>query len=333
MTHPSVPARPLGPGGPAVPALSLGSWGTWNRTPFDELVATVRRAAELGAAWFDAALYRAAPGGQDSPTDVLLSRAIQLAGLRRDDYLLSVKGWLQHPDVSIGATVRETLWRHGSGHADFLVVGDVMDEGRFDADDMVGQVAELLRAGVVRAWAVNNWSVPQIVAVADAAARAGIAGPAFAQLKYGITRRAVAEGEPFAELIARTGIAIQASSVFDGGVLLGAGTERMVAGDIGGIHPAVHAARERIAGAAAELGASLAQLALAYPLTNPATANALVGVRNRRQLDELVGAFALLERVGAPAIEAACAPFCFDRGRVDPLSSWAHAPHATPSYY
>ena len=90
-------------------------------------------------------------------------------------------------------------------------------------------------------------------ALAEADAQ-GLIGPAFAQLKYGIARRAMAEGDAYGPLFADGTLALQASDVFEGGILAtGRMPQRKIGADVGGI-------RERILAVAAELRLDLSPI-------------------------------------------------------------------------
>ncbi|MGH3587485.1 MAG: aldo/keto reductase [Pseudonocardia sp.] len=319
-----VSRRPSGPAGLEVPAMALGSWHTWDRAVFEEAVQIVKRAVDVGAAMFDVGVYRAGfdTTPHDSPTDIVLARAVQVAGVSRADYVLSVKGWLG-PDSSasnLGMQVDEVLLRHGTDHADLMILGGIADESAFDVEAVVERVHDVVRAGKVRYWGINNWSAANVRAAQEAARRQGLDAPQVAQMVYGLAHRTVCEGEPFTALCAETGLSLQASNVFDGGVLLGKGTDRHVAGDIHGTQAAIRAAQSRLGEVARSLGATPAQFGFALPLTHPATVNVLVGLRTMGQLEDLIGAFALVERLGADRIREAADEFWFDRGRADPAS-------------
>ena len=138
--------------------------------------------------------------------------------------------------------------------------------------------------------------------------------PSFAQLKYGLVRRSMAEGECYAPLFASGELALQASDVFEGGLLVGnLQPQRKIGADMGGIREQIVAAWPEVRRLAEELDASPAQLGIAFCLANRVTANVLVGVSRMAQLEDNLGAFALLERVGAPRLRELTASLWLDR--------------------
>jgi len=143
----------------------------------------------------------------------------------------------------------------------------------------------------------------------------------------------VSEGAPFTALCEQTGVTIQASDAFEGGLIFETATSRMIGGDIGGTQARVRASRERFREAAASLDASVAALAIAFPLTNPHTSSVLVGSRTPEQTLDNLSAFDLLERHSAEDIRAACEEFWFDRDTVDPASGWGTKPDDDPAVY
>lgn len=333
-----IPTRVSGPSSIEVSALAFGSWDTWNRVSFDEVVENLRIATEAGVTLFDVGLYGA--GERQSSTDLVLARALNQLGLPREGYQLAAKGWLPQTFLGVegiaplGEQLELILSRHGTDFADFLVLGDLMIDVP-DFTPILEQVKGTIDAGKARGWSVNNWSAAEIARATAQAAAIGLQPPEYAQLKYGLTRRSVPEGEPFASLCSAQGLTIQASDAFEGGLIFGRGEgpTRMIGGDIGGTQHRIKASLERFKAAAASLGATVAQLAIAVPMLNPYTSSVLVGSRTVDQTRDNIGAFALLARHGAEEIQAVADEFWFDRGIVSPDSSWGTKPGDDPAAY
>lgn len=326
-----IPTRSSGPSGIQVSELSLGSWHTWSRATDEEVMETVRIAIEAGVTLFDIGIYGDLNAPKPTSTDVTFARAVQALGLSRDSYQLAVKAFLPDPHRKVGGIteqIDDLLRRHGTDHAEFIVLGDLM----FDPENFVSILEEVKRcidAGKARAWATNNWSAADMIRVTEDAASIGLQAPDYVQHKYGITRRSVPEGAPYAELCERTGLTIQASDTFEGGLIFGPrtdGTARKIGGDIGGTQAQIVASVDRLRDVAAELGGTVAQLAIAFPLTNPHTSNVLIGSRTPEQTRENIGAFDLLRRHSAETIREAVADFWFDRDVVSADSSWGTRP-------
>ncbi|WP_348787068.1 aldo/keto reductase [Leifsonia sp. NPDC080035] len=316
-----VPTRTLGPGGPEVPVFALGSWNSWDRMTPEGAVALVRRAAEVGAAFFDVAYYNMGPHAENARTDILFGEAVRTAGLRREDYLLCGKLWLwEYPAQSFADQMDVSLERIGVESADLVVVGDYF--GEVDVQRIVTDVAAEIGKGRFASWGVNNWAIGDVWAALDFADAEGLTPPTFAQLKYGLVRRTMAEGSYYGELFDSGRLALQASDVFEGGILAGRLTpSRKIGADVGGIREAIVAAYPEVERIAASVDATPTQLGLAFALSHPATANVLFGVSRLAQLEDNLGALALLDRVGAEAIRAQTADLWLDR-TINPDGTW-----------
>ena len=321
MSAAPVPTRTLGPGGPEVPVFALGSWNTWDRMTPDDAVALVHRAAEAGAAFFDVAHYDMGPHAENARTDILFGEAVRAAGLRREDYLLCGKLWLwEYPARSFADQLAVSLDRIGVESADLVVVGDYL--GGVDVPRIVTDVAAEIEKGRFAAWGVNNWLIDDVRAAIAFAEAEGLTPPTFAQLKYGLVRRTMAEGEPYGELFARGALALQASDVFEGGILAGKLTPgRKIGADVGGIREAIVAAYPEVERIAASLDATPTQLGLAFVLSHPATANVLFGASRLEQFEDNLGALALLDRVGPDTIRTLTRNLWLDH-HLAPTGAW-----------
>lgn len=309
----TIPTRPLGPHGPEVPVFALGSWNTWDRMEPGDAVALIHRAHEVGAAFFDVAHYDMGPHAENARTDLLFGEAVRAAGLSRDDYLLCGKLWLwEYPRVAFADQLAVSLDRIGVDRADLVVVGDYF--GEVDVRSIVHDVAAEIEKGRFAHWGVNNWAIGDVRLALDIAEEDGLTPPTFAQLKYGLVRRSMAEGAPYGELFASGRLALQASDVFEGGILAGKlAPTRKIGADVGGIRERIVAAYPEVQRVAASFDATPTQLGLAFALAHPAAANVLFGVSRLEQLEDNLGALALLDRVGAEAIRERTAPLWLDR--------------------
>ncbi|WP_394362067.1 aldo/keto reductase [Amycolatopsis sp. SB7-3] len=314
----TIPQRRIGRDGPLTGVLSLGSWHTYDRMDFREAVDLVRTAVDSGITLFDVGVY-GFPGATPVFTDVLFSAMVRAAGLRREDYLLSAKLWLEgYPEHNLRDQLDNALFRAGVEHADLVVLGDLRRDDT-DLHRLVLDLNELREAGLIRHWGVNNWSATTIGALHDFAAAENVPGPAIAQLKYSVARRSIPDGEPFAKVFGELGVTLQSSDIFEGGVLLGKNSgARQVGRDPGDIRERIAASAPALAKIAADLDATPAQLCLAFTLTHPANTTTLFGATSTEQLKDNLGAVDLVERVGAEQLRELVEPYWADRGVVDP---------------
>ncbi|SDW61324.1 Aldo/keto reductase family protein [Amycolatopsis xylanica] len=146
---------------------------------------------------------------------------------------------------------------------------------------------------------MNNWLASDLDYTMKFASREGLPAPSFAQLKYSVVRRSMAEG-PFYGAHFETGrLALQASDVFEGGVLLGKTPSRKIGADPGGIRSAIKDAAWAVATVASSFGVSPSQLAIAFCLAYAPVANVLFGVSRLQQLEDNLGAVRLAASHGA----------------------------------
>lgn len=325
----AVTRRRMGPEGPEVPPLSLGSWHTWDRMDFADAVALARRAYDAGIDMFDVGYYNVGPHVEGSHTDVLFGRIIETAGVSRDQYLLCEKLWLwRYPDEPLDQQLDRALFRVGTDRTDLALVGDFF--GELDLPKLVTELAELVRAGRVGCWGVNNWAAADLRAALEFATAEGMPRPQFAQLKYSVCRRSIAQGRPYGELFTDFGLGLQASDVLEGGILAGnAEPSRRIGMDTGNIRDAIRAAAGELTRAAAEFDATPARLAVAYCLTDPNTVNVLFGASKAAQFEDNLAAVELAQRHG-PAIRERLDGLWCDRDIVAPDAAWGTARDSVP---
>ena len=314
----TIPRHRIGQSELEASVFALGSWHVYDRMHFEDTVALLRTAIDRGVTLFDVGVY-GAPGTPPAFTDVLFAAAMRAAGVGRDEYLLSEKLWVEgwDPERGFRPQLEAALFRIGAAHSDLVILGDLRRDD-VELRDIVLSLTELERAGLIRAWGVNNWSAGNIRRLIDIAASEGVAGPAIAQLKYSVSRRSIPDGEPFAQLFAN-GLSMQASDVMEGGYLAGkVATDREVGRDPGGIRQRIIDDVPAFVALAEELRCSPAQLAIAFTLTHPATANTLFGASSVAQFEANLGSLDVLERVGAEEIRTRVTPFWADRDAVNP---------------
>lgn len=313
-------AVPLGLTGVTTSVLGLGSWNTWDRMPFEDAVSLIRTAVDAGITLFDVAHYDMGPHAEGSRTDLIFGEAVRAAGIGRDDYQLCGKLWLwDYPRTGFEQQLDTALARAGVDRADLVVVGDYRE--RPDVPRIVTEVAEQIRRGRFDGWGVNNWLAADLDAALEFAGREGLPAPGFAQLKYSVVRRSMAEGPSYGAHFAAGRLALQASDIFEGGVLLGnRRSARKIGADVGGIRESIVDVADELGRIAAQFGVSSAQLAIAFCLAYEPVANVLFGVSNGRQLADNLGALRLWGEHGEE-VRAAVEHLWLDRD-VNPDGSW-----------
>jgi aryl-alcohol dehydrogenase-like predicted oxidoreductase len=308
-----VTSRSLGRTGPTVSALGLGCMGMSDLYgPADdaESIATIRAALEAGITLLDTGDFYGA-----GSNEMLLREALR--GRDRDQVTVSVKfGALRGPDgrwlgydarpAAVKSALAYTLRRLGTDHV------DVYRPARLDPavpiEETVGAIAEQIQAGHVRHIGLSEVG-------AETLRRAHAVHPiADLQIEYSLISRGIeAEILPTAREL---GIGITAYGVLSRGLISGhwRADQATAPGDFRGISPRFAAGNvdtnlrlvEALRAVAEAKGATVAQTAIAWVLTQGESIVPLVGARRRERLSEALGALDL--KLGADdlaAIEAA----------------------------
>jgi aryl-alcohol dehydrogenase-like predicted oxidoreductase len=296
--------RPLGGTELEVSVMSLGSWRTFERLPADTGVATMRAAREEGVNFFDDARYNDETGTAPMPTgysEVVFGNLFRGAGVPRDEAVVANKLWWEFwPEQSAAAELDGSLERMGFGHVDLIYANE--PPPGLSVADLVADTAALVTAGKARAWGLVNWAADLAVQAVDAAAELGVMPPCAIQLPYSLVRRSWVEDAVMGQALESSGAGLIASFCLAGGVLTGKYRDGKAAGRAAGAlseprYAAATAAAGDLARLAERLGTTAAALALAFPLTNPATASVLFGATSPEQLRANCAAAALLERL------------------------------------
>lgn len=288
-------ARRLGNAGPAVFPLALGCMGMsgmYGPSDDGESVATIQAALDAGVTLLDTGDFYGM-----GHNELLVGRALRG---RRDQALLSVKfGALRGPDgswlgfdarpVAVKNALAHSLTRLGVDHV------DVYRPARLDATvpivDTVGAIAELVKAGYVRAIGLSEVG-------AETIRRAQAVHPvADLQIEYSLVSRAP-EARIF-PLLEELGIGATLYGVLSRGLLTRSAPAPK--GDFRAWLPRFQgenrARNERLVDAlqalAAERGVRPAQLAIAWVLAKQPRAVPVIGARTRAQLAEALGALAV----------------------------------------
>jgi len=286
----------------------MGMSGAYGRADEAESIATIHAALDAGITLLDTGDYYGA-----GHNELLIGRAL---GDRRGRALVSVKfGALRGPDgawlgfdtrpAAIRNFIGYTLTRLGLDHV------DIYRPGRLDPnvpiEDTIGAVADLVKAGYVRAIGLSEVG-------ADTIRRAQSVHPICdLQIEYSLVSRSP---EPrIFPTVRELGIGVTAYGVLSRGLL--SGSKPAASGDFRVHLPRFtgeNAARnvalvDTLAALARERGVTASQLAIAWVLTKGSFIVPLIGARTRAQLSESLGALDVqLSSEDVVRIEAAIPP-------------------------
>jgi aryl-alcohol dehydrogenase-like predicted oxidoreductase len=307
--------RRLGRSDLVVSEVSLGSWLTYGGgVGREQAEACVRRAFELGVNFVDTANVYSGGRAEEFLGEVLRGRP-------RESYVLATKLYFPMSETDRGlsaAQVRKqldaSLKRLRVDHVDLYQCH------RYDADtpleETMAALGEAVQQGKTRYIGFSEWTADQI--------RAALALPGArfvsSQPQYSLLWREP-EKDVF-PLCAREGIGQIVWSPLRQGILTGkyapgrpppAGS-RAASAAMGGfmqgrMEDDVLAAVQRLAPIAADLGLTLAQLALAWVLRRSEVSSAIIGATRPEQVEENVRASGVkLDDAVLARIEAALAP-------------------------
>ena len=317
--------RSLGKTGPSIPALGLGCMGMSDfYGPADraESVATIHAALDAGVTLLDTGDFYGM-----GHNEMLIAEA--LAGRRRQDAVISVKfgvlrdpagGWTGYDSrpAAIRNFLAYSLRRLGTDYVDIYRPARL--DPQVPIEDTIGTIADLVRAGYVRHIGLSE------VGAATIRRAAAVHPICDLQIEYSLFSRGIeAEILPTCREL---GIGVTAYGVLARG-LLGGHWSKAAAGktDFRAYSPRFQgknldsnlALVEALRAVAASLGASVAQVAIAWALSRGDDIVPLVGARRRDRLAESLGALDLrLSGHDLAAIEAAAPASQVAGGRYPP---------------
>lgn len=293
--------RKLGRSGLEVSTVSVGSWLTFGSSvEVNETARLIEQAYELGVNLFDTADAYARGAGEEA-----VGRALR--GIPRPYVVIATKCFFpmsRHPNdrglsrKHVVESVEASLRRLGTDYV------DLHQCHRFDPDtpleETVRAYEDLIRQGKVLYWGVSEWRSAHIQEACRIADRRNAYAPISNQPQYSLLRRGIEKKVlPTCE---REGLGQIVFSPLAQGVLTGkySGGSRpddsRAADDERNrfmddyLRPEVLERVDQLGPIAADLGLSMAQLALAWCLREPGVSSTIVGVTKESQLRDNVAA-------------------------------------------
>ena len=306
--------RRLGRSGLRISALSLGSWVTYHNQ-VDSAAAVEIMAAAYGAGvnFFDNAEVYAS--GQ---SEVVMGAALKALKWSRLNFVVSTKFFWgldrQGEAVNRKDTLNRkylmqaidgSLQRFGLEHIDLIYCH--RPDPHTPVEETARAMSDIITQGKALYWGTSEWSAADIRAAWDIAERHGWHKPVMEQPQYHLFHRQRVEQE-YARLYEDTGMGLTTWSPLASGLLTGKYRDGVPQGSRGAMEsmgflrdglldPAKNAAVAALAGIAAELDATPAQLAIAWVAKNPRVSSVITGASKVAQLQQNLGALAVLDKL------------------------------------
>jgi len=306
--------RRLGRTGLKLSTLSFGSWVTYhNQVDQKAAVEMMAAAFDAGVNFFDNA--EAYAGGQ---SETVMGQALKQLAWPRLHYVVSTKFFWgldrQGDAVNRKDTLNRkylmqaidgSLRRFGLEHLDLVYCH--RPDPHTPIEETARAMSDIIDQGKALYWGTSEWSAADIRAAWEIADRHGWHKPVVEQPQYHLFHRRRVEQE-YARLYEDTGLGLTTWSPLASGLLTGKYAAGVPEGSRGALetmaflrdgltHPAKNAAVQQLAPIAAELGGSVAQLALAWVAKNPRVSSVITGASKLPQLQSNLGALALLDKL------------------------------------
>ncbi len=306
--------RRLGQAGLRVSELSLGSWVTYHtQVDVDAAVELMAAAYDAGINFFDNA--EAYAGGQG---EVVMGQALKRLGWPRLNYIVSTKFFWgldrQGDSVNrkdtlnrkyLSQAIDGSLRRFGLDHIDIVYCH--RSDPHTPIEETVRAMSDMITQGKALYWGTSEWSAGDIASAWQIADRHHLHKPVVEQPQYHLFHRRRVEQE-YARLYGDIGLGLTTWSPLASGLLTGKYRDGVPAGSRGALDnmaflrdnltdAAKNAAVAALAPIAVELGASLAQLAIAWATRNPRVSSVITGASRLGQLQDNLGALAVADRL------------------------------------
>ena len=309
--------RRLGSAGLKVSALSYGAWvsfGTQLGVP--EAVSCMQAAWDAGVNFFDNA--EAYGGGR---AEEIAGEALRQLGWRRGSYVVSTKIFFGiHDGPNEKDTLNRKKLREGIDGALRRFGLDYIDlvfchrpDPETPIEETVWSMHQMVESGKALYWGTSEWSADEIREAWGIAEKHHLHKPQMEQPEYNLFSRRKVE-EEFVRLYAGIGLGLTTFSPLASGLLTGKYNDGIPADSrlalpgyewlLEGVNQERIQAVRRLAVIAADLGATTAQLALAWLLKNPNVSSVMTGASRAAQVTENMRAIEIVPKL-TPDVMAA----------------------------
>ncbi len=310
--------RHLGRSGLRVSSLSFGTWVTFGgQVEIDEAVRCLSVAREHGVNFFDTAEVYAKGKAEE-----ILGAALKKTAWPRESLVISTKIYWGGSGPNDKGLSRKHLVEgtHKALRRLQLDYVDLLFCHRPDLhtpiEETVWAMTDLVRQGKALYWGTSEWSATQLMEAYGIARREHLLPPVMEQPEYHMFARERVEKE-YLPLYQTLGLGLTTWSPLASGLLTGKYNDGIPPGSratlpeyqwlrsvFEGAEAEARLAKvRRLVPLARELGASMAQLAIAWCLANPRVSTVILGASKVSQLEENLGALAVLAKL-TPEVRA-----------------------------
>ncbi len=306
--------RRLGRSGLQVSELSLGSWVTYHNQ------VDVAAAREMMAAAFDGGInfFDNAEVYAAGQSESIMGEALKALKWPRLNYVVSTKFFWGLDRGGEAPNRKDTLNRKYLMHA---IDGSLQRMGLDHIDlvfchrpdpatpveETVWAMSDMITRGKALYWGTSEWSAQEIRAAWDIAERHHLHKPVMEQPQYHLFHRKRVEQE-YARLYEDIGLGLTTWSPLASGLLTGKYRNGVPSGSRGALEgmgflqkgltdPAKNAAVAQLEAVAADLGCTLAQLAIAWVARNPRVSTVITGASKVSQLQDNLRAVDVLPKL------------------------------------
>jgi voltage-dependent potassium channel beta subunit len=306
--------RRLGRSGLQVSELSLGSWVTYhNQVDTHAATEMLAAAMDAGVNFFDNAEVYAS--GQ---SEVVMGEAFKALKWPRVNFIVSTKFFWGLSREGNTVNRMDTLNRKYLMQAidgslarmqlDFIdLVYCHRPDPATPIEETVWAMSDMITRGKALYWGTSEWPAADIRAAWEIAERHHLHKPVVEQPQYHLFHRKRVE-QDYARLYEDIGLGLTTWSPLASGLLTGKYRDGIPEGSRGAMpsmgwlaktlqDPARRDAVARLEGIAAELGCTVAQLAIAWVAKNPRVSSVITGASKLSQLQSNLGAVEVLSRL------------------------------------